>query len=154
MYCAITALDRYPSHLDNIHYIWLATLIYALPPSTDHGHHFHLRHSSHPPFASGRHLLTPKPSHLSHVIGSSVTGTAITSACQEAKPDSVVPPLLRQAVKCGRKRDNGHSKWRQKCHSGTIRVPLMEIYLKDTIRFTWMYPPFLTSTLASKGLHS
>ena len=35
MYCAITALDGYPSHSDNIHYIRLATLIYALPPSTD-----------------------------------------------------------------------------------------------------------------------
>src|SRR5882724_5809853 len=36
LYCAITALDGYPSHLDNIHYIRSATLIYALPPSTDH----------------------------------------------------------------------------------------------------------------------
>ena len=36
VYCAITALDGYPSHSDNIHYIRLATLIYVLPPSTDH----------------------------------------------------------------------------------------------------------------------
>src|SRR5882724_9286493 len=36
VYCAITALDGYPSHSDNIHYIQSATLIYALPPSTDH----------------------------------------------------------------------------------------------------------------------
>ena len=36
VYCAITALDGYPSHLDNIHYIRSATLIYALPPSMDH----------------------------------------------------------------------------------------------------------------------
>src|SRR5882724_4110294 len=36
LYCAITALDGYPSHLDNIHYIRSATLIYALPPSMDH----------------------------------------------------------------------------------------------------------------------
>src|SRR5882724_7898714 len=36
LYCAITALDGYPSHSDNIHYIWSATLIYALLPSTDH----------------------------------------------------------------------------------------------------------------------
>src|SRR5882724_4508406 len=86
VYCAITALDGYPSHLDNIHYIQLATLIYALLPSMDHGHHFHLQHSSHPPFASGRHLFTPEPSHPSHVIGSSVTGTTIMSAHQEAQP--------------------------------------------------------------------
>jgi len=76
-------------------------------------YHFHTQHSLHPPFASGRHLLMPEPSHPSHVIGSFVTGTAITSACQEARPDSVVPPLLRQAVECGRNRDNGDSKWRQ-----------------------------------------
>ena len=36
LYCAITALDRYPSHLDNIHYIQSATLIYVLLPSMDH----------------------------------------------------------------------------------------------------------------------
>src|SRR5882724_3351630 len=36
VYCAITALDGYPSHSDNIHYIRSATLIYALPPSMDH----------------------------------------------------------------------------------------------------------------------
>src|SRR5882724_13662330 len=113
VYCAITALDGYPSHLDNIHYIRSVTLIYVLPPSMDHGHHFHLRHSSHPPFASSQHLLMPELSHPSHVIGSSVTGTAIMSARQEAKPDSVVPPLLRQAMECGGNRDNGDSKWRQ-----------------------------------------
>src|SRR5882724_13025859 len=105
LYCAITALDGYPSHSDNIHYIQSATLIYALPPSMDHDHHFHLRHSSHPPFASGRHLLTPEPSHPSHVIGSFVTGMTITSACQEARPDPVVPSLLRQAVECGGNQD-------------------------------------------------
>src|SRR5882724_7607167 len=113
VYCAITALDGHPSHLDNIHYIQSVTLIYVLPPSTDHVHHFHPRHSSHPPFASGRHLLMPEPSHPSHLISSFVTGTAITSVCQEARPESVVPPLLRQAVECGRNRDNGDSKWRQ-----------------------------------------
>ena len=86
VYCAITALDGYPSHSDNIHYIRSATLMYALPPSTDHDHHFHLQHSSHPPFASGRHLLIPEPSHPSHVIGSFVTGTTITSARQEDRP--------------------------------------------------------------------
>src|SRR5882724_13676475 len=57
-------------------------------------YYFHPRHSLHPPFASGRHLLIPEPSHPSHVIGSFVTGTAITSARQEARPNSVVPPLL------------------------------------------------------------
>src|SRR5882724_1040956 len=36
VYCAITAPDGYPSHSDNIHYIRSATLIYALPPSTDY----------------------------------------------------------------------------------------------------------------------
>src|SRR5882724_3836378 len=36
VYCAITALDRYPSHSENIHYIRSATLIYVLLPSTDH----------------------------------------------------------------------------------------------------------------------
>ena len=36
LYCAITALDGYPSHSDNINYIWSATLIYVLPPSMDH----------------------------------------------------------------------------------------------------------------------
>src|SRR5882724_11513799 len=36
LYCAITALDRYPSHSDNIHYIRSATLIYVLLPSMDH----------------------------------------------------------------------------------------------------------------------
>ena len=36
LYCAITALDGYPSHLDNIHYIRSVTLIYALLPSMDH----------------------------------------------------------------------------------------------------------------------
>src|SRR5882724_6852258 len=76
-------------------------------------YHFHPRHSLHLPFASGRHLLTPEPSHPSHIIGSFVTGTAITSARQEARPDSVVPPLLRQAVECGGNQDNGDSKWRQ-----------------------------------------
>src|SRR5882724_6947367 len=113
LYCAITALDTYPSHSDNIHYIWSATLIYVLLPSMDHVHHFHPRHSSHPPFASSRHLLTPKLSHPSHIIGSFVTGTSITSAHQEARPDPVVPSLLRQAMECGGKRDNGDSKWRQ-----------------------------------------
>src|SRR5882724_6515515 len=49
----------------------------------------------------------------SHVIGSFVTGTSITSVCQEARPDPVVPPLLRQAMECGGNRDNGDSKWRQ-----------------------------------------
>src|SRR5882724_8636342 len=63
-------------------------------------YHFHPRHSLHPPFASSQHLLMPEPSHLSHVIGSFVTGTAIMSARQEARPDSVVPPLLRQAMEC------------------------------------------------------
>ena len=90
VYCAITALDGYHSHSDNIHYIWSVTLIYALPPSMDHDHHFHLQHSSHPPFASGRHLLMPEPSHLSHIIGSFVTGTSIISAHQEARPWNVV----------------------------------------------------------------
>src|SRR5882724_5492737 len=42
-------------------------------------HHFHPRHSLHPPFASSQHLLKPEPSHPSHVIGSVVTGTAIMS---------------------------------------------------------------------------
>src|SRR5882724_13333230 len=42
-------------------------------------YHFHPRHSLHQPFASGRHLLMPEPSHPSHVIGSFVRGTAITS---------------------------------------------------------------------------
>src|SRR5882724_2255681 len=36
VYCAITALDGYPSHSDNIHYIWSVTLIYVLLPSMDH----------------------------------------------------------------------------------------------------------------------
>src|SRR5882724_4110295 len=65
-------------------------------------YHFHPQHSLHPPFASSRHLLTPEPSHPSHIIGSFVTGTAIMSARQEARPNSVVPPLLRQAMECGR----------------------------------------------------
>ena len=98
VYCAITALDRYPSHLDNIHYIWTVTLIYALPPSMNHAfHHFHPRHSSHPPFASSQHLLLPELSHLSHIIGSFVTGTSIMSVHQEAQPDPVVPSFRRQA---------------------------------------------------------
>src|SRR5882724_7739172 len=37
-------------------------------------------------FASGRRLLTPEPSHPSHIIGSFVTGRTITSAHQEARP--------------------------------------------------------------------
>src|SRR5882724_11944587 len=113
LYCAITALDGYPSHSDNIHYIRSATLIYALWPSVDHFHHFHPQHSSHPPFSSSRHLLMPELSHLSHVISSFVTGTSIMSACQEARPDPVAPSLLRQAMECGGNRDNGDSKWRQ-----------------------------------------
>src|SRR5882724_12576722 len=76
-------------------------------------YHFHPQHSLHPPFASSQHLLTPKPSHPSHVISSFVTGTAIMSARQEARSDSVVSPLLRQAVECGGNQDNGDSKWRQ-----------------------------------------
>src|SRR5882724_9888295 len=64
-------------------------------------YHFHPRHSLHPPFASSRHLLTPKLSHPSHIIGSFVTGTSIMSAHQEARPDSLVPPLLRQAMEYG-----------------------------------------------------
>src|SRR5882724_1652060 len=58
-------------------------------------YHFHLRHSLHLPFASGQHLLIPEPSHPSYVIGSFVTGTPSPSGQQEARPDSVVPPLLR-----------------------------------------------------------
>src|SRR5882724_12161690 len=114
VYCATTALDGYPSHSDNIHYIRSATLIYVLPPSTNHAiHHFHPPHSSHPPFASSRHLPMPEPSHLNHIIGSFVTGTSIMSAHQEAGPDPVVPSLWRQVVECGGNRDNGDSKWRQ-----------------------------------------
>ena len=87
LYCAITALDGYPSHSDNIHYIQSVTLIYVLLPSMDHAiHHFHPWHSSHPPFASGWHLLTPKPSHPSHIIGWFVTGTSIMSACKKPGP--------------------------------------------------------------------
>src|SRR5882724_13218183 len=85
-----------------MHYCPLRTML-SLPSST-------LLTSA---FASGRHLLMPEPSHPSHVISSFVTGTAIMSAHQEARPDSVVPPLLRQAVECGGNRDNGDSKWRQ-----------------------------------------
>src|SRR5882724_2551317 len=101
LYCAITALDGYPSHLDK-HPLYsvgnpyiCATALYG--PC----YHFHPRHSLHLPFASGQHLLMPEPSHPSHVIGSFVTGTPITSVHQEARPDSVVPPLLRQAMECG-----------------------------------------------------
>jgi len=73
----------------------------------------HPQHPLHLHFASGWHLLMPEPSHPSHVIGSFVTGTAITSACQEARSNSVVPPLLRQAMEGGGNWDNGDSKWRQ-----------------------------------------
>ena len=59
VYCAITALDGYHSHSDNIHYIWSVTLIYALPPSMDHDHHFHLQHSSHPPLLLADICLCP-----------------------------------------------------------------------------------------------
>src|SRR5882724_11533178 len=114
LYCAITALDGYPSHSDNIHYIQLVTLIYVLPPFTNQAiHHFRPQHSSHPPFASSRHLPMPELSHPNHVIGSFVTGTSITSACQEAGPNPVVPSLRRQVMECGGNRDNGDSKWRQ-----------------------------------------
>src|SRR5882724_2604182 len=69
-----------------------ATALYGLC------YHFHPQHSLHPPFASGQHLVTPEPSHPSHVIGSFVTGTAIMSAHQEARPKSVVPPILRDKL--------------------------------------------------------
>jgi len=114
VHCAITALDGYPSHSDNIHYIQSATLIYVILPSMNHAiHHFCPWHSSHPPFASSWHFLTPKLSHPSHIIGSFVTGTSITSACQEAWHNPVVPSLRRQAMECSGNQDNGDSKWRQ-----------------------------------------
>src|SRR5882724_303896 len=90
------------------------TLIYALLPSTNHAiHHFRPQHSSHPPFASGQHLLTPELSHPSHIIGSFVTGRSMMSAHQEARPNPVVPSLWRQVMECDGNRDNGDSKWRQ-----------------------------------------
>ena len=95
----------------------------------------------------------PELSHLSHVIGSFVTGTAITSARQEARPNSVVPPLLRQAVECGGTETmeilNG-----DKVPFGDNKGATDGNVFKDTIRFTRMYPPFLTSMLTSKGLCS
>src|SRR5882724_8841263 len=39
LYCATTALDRYPSHLDKIHYIKMVTSLYICMalPSMNHG---------------------------------------------------------------------------------------------------------------------
>jgi len=76
-----------------------------------------------------------------------------------------VCPSRIQAQPCGSiTSETSHGMWwklRQwrlkmeaKFHWETIGVPLMENVFKHTIRFTWMYPPSLTSTLASKGLRS
>jgi len=151
VYCAITALDGYPSHSDNIHYIRLATLIYALLPSTDHGHHFHLRHSSHPPLLPADVCLC-RAEPPEHVISSFVTGMTVTSAHQEARPCGSITS------------ETSHGMWWKprtwkilkgdKVPLGDNKGATVEMYLKHMIRFIEMYPPFLTSTLTSKGLHS
>jgi len=75
------------------------------------------------------------------------------SVHQEARPDSVVPPLLRQAMECGGTETmeilNG-----DKVPLGDNKGATDGNLFKDMIRFTWSILLFMTSTLAPKGLHS
>jgi len=84
LYCAITALDGYPSNSDNIHYIGRRPLYMGLPPSTGPWSSLPSPTLLTSTFASSRHLLMPEPSHLSHVISSFVTGMTIMSARQRS----------------------------------------------------------------------
>jgi len=93
MYCAITALDGYPLHSDNIHYIrWQPLYMHYRPLQTI------LFITSVPTlltstFCFWMTFAYARAEPPSHIISSFVTGTSITSACQEAQSDPVVPSL-------------------------------------------------------------
>jgi len=117
MYCATTALDGYPLHLDKIHYIQMATSVYKC------GTTFYK------PWQSTFLSLSLLPSiwlladicfHLSrseplvsHIISSFTSASSITSVHQRAGPTTWFLSFQREAVECGGKQNNEDSKWRQ-----------------------------------------
>src|SRR5882724_12378014 len=66
LYCATTALDGYPLHLDKIHYIWMMTSFYIYSTAFYKPWQSSLPSlsPSHSSFTSGQYLLPSKPSHL------------------------------------------------------------------------------------------
>jgi len=148
VYCA-SSPRRYPSIRQ--HPLYSVVTLYMCYTSTDHLH-IHPRHSLHPPVASTQHLLTPKPSHPSHVIGSFVTGMSITLHIK--KPGQLCGSTTSETSCDVVETETMEILNETKCQLGDNKGATDGNDLETTIRFTWMYPPFLTSMLASKGLCS
>jgi len=96
LYCATTALDRYPLHSDKTHYIWLVTFLYICSIAFYKSQQSPLMSSSSLPLVFYFQLIFASvraEPPMGHFISSFTLASSIMSAHQRPQPNPVVPVI-------------------------------------------------------------